>query len=114
MSFVCLSNLLPYSGLPDIAELAPALLERAPRVRAEGGQDGTAGAESRPCIWADARDLHARSLADALLAVLSAHGCAAPHAGVAATPIAARVASLHAESTRAESSPAPIVEVPPG
>ncbi|MGE5686464.1 MAG: hypothetical protein ACM34D_03075 [Gemmatimonadota bacterium] len=113
-SYVCLSNLFLPNGLPDITELAQALLERAPRIRAEGGQDGTAGAESRPIIWADARGLHARSLADTLLSILRAHGCVAPHAGVAATPIAARVASLHAESARAESSSAPIVEVPPG
>src|SRR5512135_2784537 len=113
-SYVCLSNLLQPSGLPDISALAPALLERAPRIRAEGGQDGTADAESHPIIWADARGLHARSLADTLLSILRAHGCVAPRAGVAGTPVAARVASLHAESTRAESSPTPIAEVPPG
>ena len=113
MSFVCLSNLSPSSGAPDLAELAPALLECAPRVRAESGQDAAGGSgESRPCIWADARGLHARSLVGTLLSILRTHGCAAPRAGIAATPVAARVASHHAG--RAESAPDPIVEVPAG
>jgi hypothetical protein len=116
MSLVCISNLLSPNRLQEIAELSLALLERAPRIREESGQDGADGGsgESRPYIWADARGLRARSLADTLLAVLRAHGCAAPRAGVAGTPVAARVASLHREAAHADSAPDPIVEVPPG
>jgi len=100
MSFVCLAHFTAAAG-PVAADLAAALLERAPRVRVDGNPD-------QPLIWADARGLQARSLADTLLAILRAHCCAAPRAGVAAVPVAARVAALH--GGRAE----PITAVPPG
>jgi hypothetical protein len=100
MSFVCLAHFTAASG-PATADLAAALLERAPRVRVDGTPD-------QPLIWADARGLQARSLADTLLAILRAHGCAAPRAGVAAVPVAAQVAALHGGQAD------PIAAVPPG
>jgi nucleotidyltransferase/DNA polymerase involved in DNA repair len=100
MSFVCLAHFTAAAG-PVAADLAAALLERAPRVRVDGNPD-------QPLIWADARGLQARSLADTLLAILRAHCCAAPRAGVAAVPVAARVAALHGGSAE------PITAVPPG
>lgn len=100
MSFVCLAHFATAAGPPITADLAAALLERAPRIRVDGNLD-------QPLIWADARGLHACSLADTLLAMLHAHGCTAPRAGVAATPVAAGVAALHGAS-------APITVVPPG
>jgi hypothetical protein len=95
MSFVCLSELATTSGSVNPAELALALLERAPKVFVDAGQ----------LLWADARGLHARSLAETLLGVLQAQGCRAPRAGVAATAVAARVAALHGSE--------PITAVPP-
>ena len=95
--FVCLSSF----ASSNLADLATALLERAPRIRVDGGAD-------QPLIWADARGLHSRSLADTLLAVLRSQGCSAARAGVAASPVAAQVAALH--GSRDES----ITAVPPG
>ena len=101
MSFVCLAHFTTAAAGPPItADLAAALLERAPRIRVDDNPD-------QPLIWADARGLHACSLADTLLAMLHAQGCTAPRAGVAATPVAAGVAALHGAS-------APITVVPPG
>ncbi|HEX5386724.1 MAG TPA: hypothetical protein VFW66_08505 [Gemmatimonadales bacterium] len=122
MTVVCLTNLgIPTgaasgaeAGAPDraervterVAELGTLLLERAPRVRMEAGTDRG----QRPAlVWADARGLEARSLAEALLGLLRAGGVAAPRAGIASTPVAAEIAARH---------PAPppdsaVIEVPP-
>jgi hypothetical protein len=75
-------------------------------VRAEG-QRGSNG-PSASLIWADARGLHARTLAEALLSVLRTQGCSAPRAGVAHAPVAAVVASCFGDPA------ASIIEVPPG
>ncbi len=96
MTFVCLSRLADPTGAASVAELAPRLLARAPRVRAE----------ARGLIWADARGLPARPLADELLALLRAWGSADPRAGIAGTAIAAEVASRFGGG--------PVVEVPAG
>jgi len=100
MSFACLAHFTAAAG-PATADLATTLLERAPRIRVDGS-------DTEPLIWADARGLHARSLADALLTLLRAHGCPAPRAGVAATPVVARAAALHGPAAE------PIITVPPG
>jgi len=84
MGIVCLAKL---AGTVEPAELSLVLLERTPKVLHQ--------TEPEPLLWADARGLHARSLADTLLGVLKAQGCRAPRAGVATTPVAALVAALH-------------------
>ncbi len=84
MVFVCLAGL---AGTVEPAELSLVLLERTPKVLHEAAPE--------PLLWADARGLHDRSLADTLLGVLKAQGCRAPRAGVASTAVAARVAALH-------------------
>jgi hypothetical protein len=89
MTFVCLSNLAIPTGGASAAELAPLLLERAPRVRVDGAGDDAV-------IWADGRGLQGRSLATALLARLRLEGCAGARAGVASAPIVALVAARHA------------------
>ncbi|HET7600838.1 MAG TPA: hypothetical protein VFK09_11125 [Gemmatimonadales bacterium] len=88
MSIVCLWAPEPSTAAPGVggAELGARLLERAPRVRVECGAAR---------VWADARGLHAGSLADALLPVLRAHGWQAARAGVASTPVAAGVAARY-------------------
>jgi hypothetical protein len=98
MTCVCLSSFDTPTGAASVAELGALLLERAPRVRVEG----------RTIIWADARGLHARSLADALLGILRAQGCTAPRAGVAPAPIAARVASCFGDPACS------LIEIAPG
>ncbi len=97
MTCVCLSSFGTPTGAASAAELGAILLERAPRVRVEG-----------ELIFADARGLHARSLADSLLGVLRAQGCAAPRAGVSHTPVVAMVAACFGDPAT------PIVEVAPG
>jgi hypothetical protein len=88
MSFVCLTGLASTTAATsDPAELSLALLERAPKVLVDAGRE--------PLLWADARGLHARSLADTLRGVLQSKGCRAPRAGVATTAVAAKVAALH-------------------
>src|ERR1041385_4916670 len=84
MEIVCLAQL---AGTVEPAELSLVLLERTPKVLHEAAPE--------PLLWADARGLHARSLADTLLGALKARGCRAPRAGFAATPVAARVAAVH-------------------
>jgi protein ImuB len=83
------------TGAADPADLPARLLAVAPRVRAEPG-----------LLWADARGLDAPALARRLLRVLRRAGVAEPRAGVAATPVAARVAALI--------GPGPVTVVPPG
>ncbi len=96
MTFVCLSTLDGPTAAASAAELAPRLLAVVPRVRAD----------ARGVIWADARGMPARLLANALLAILQQRGCAAPRAGLAGTPVAAEVASRFGATA--------VVEVPAG
>ncbi len=98
MTCVCLSSFGTPTGAASAADLAPLLLTHAPRVRVDGQR----------LIWADARGLQVRSLAETLLCVLRAQGCAAPRAGVSHAPIAAMVASCFGDPAAA------IVAVPPG
>jgi protein ImuB len=105
MTVVCLWQLGHSSGAVG-TELGAALLERAPRVKIEhAGKDNP----DALIAWADARGLRGASLADVLLGLLRRQGCAAPVAGVAATPVAAEVAARHV--ARAD---APLAEVPVG
>jgi hypothetical protein len=113
MTVVCLWQLRnvagsagPAAGPGAGAELGAALLERAPRIKIEsGGKDNP----DDTLVWADARGLRGASLAEALLGTLRKQGCAAPLAGVAATPAAAEVAARYVAHAAA-----PLVEVPPG
>jgi hypothetical protein len=88
MSYVCLWSPAWPTGAAFDADLAPALLECAPRV--------VVGDENR--IWIDARGLHAAQLAEQLLTVVRAHGVPGVRAGVALTPIAAECAAVHTQS----------------
>jgi hypothetical protein len=98
MTYVCLWSPAVPTGAASAAELAPALLEIAPRVHV-----GVRGV-----VWADARGLDARPLARALLDTLRAAGASArTRAAIAATPVAAEVAAMHGAGE-------PILEVPPG
>jgi hypothetical protein len=92
MSYVCLSSpAWSTAGVLDsqIAALLPALLAHAPRVVVDG-----------VLVWADARGLHAATLAEQLLDVLRVHGVRETRAGTALTPIAAQVAATWAPSMR--------------
>lgn len=100
MTFVCLSVPVNPAGEMSAVDLAPHLLAVTPRVRVGGGSNGEA------LIWADARGLAARPLAEALLALVRERGWAAPRAGVAGTPVAAEVAARFGRGV--------VVEVPPG
>lgn len=103
--FVCFS----FPSTSNVPDLAAALLERAPRIRVDG-------TPNQPLIWADARGLHARSLADTLLGTLRTQGCPASRAGIAATPVAAQLAALHGPGPAYSHGLAeePITTVPPG
>ena len=92
--FVCFTGL---AGAAHIGELPLALLAHAPKIRVESRTDRATGAEVEPILWADARGLHVRSLADTLLSRLRAHGCRSPKAGIAATAVAARVAAIYGQ-----------------
>ena len=88
MSYVCLwSPTWPTGGAFPV-ELSAALLAHAPRITV-----GDAG-----CVWADARGLDARALAESLVAVVRGHGVGDVRAGVAMTPIAAEVAAVMREA----------------
>ena len=89
MSYVCLWSPAWPTGAAFDADLAPALLECAPRV--------VVGDDNR--IWIDARGLHAAQLAEQLLTVVRAHGVPHVQAGTALTPIAAECAAAHSQST---------------
>lgn len=119
MTLVCLWTPSTPTGAASVAELGALLLERAPRVvvagpRGEGAaarrDETTRRDEAAPSelVWADARGLEPRPLAESLLAILRAHGRPASRAGVARTPIAAEVAAVHGDRAL------PITEVPPG
>jgi hypothetical protein len=101
MTCVCLSSFGTPTGAASVADLAPLLLDRAPRVRVDGQM-------VHPVIWADARGLHARSLADSLLGILRAQGCTTPRAGVSHAPVAAMVAAYFSDPA------ATIVDIPLG
>ncbi len=108
MTCVCLSSFGTPTGAASAAELGALLLERAPRIRVEG-QSLSVGPSVHPSIiWADARGLHARSLAEVLLGVLRGQGCVAPRAGVANAPVAAMIASCFGDPAVS------IVEIPHG
>jgi protein ImuB len=99
MTFVCLWTPGWSTGVDFPADLAPALLSVAPRVMAE----------RRGVVWADARGLPAREVAEALLLVLAgqdAGGDGQGRAGIALTPVAAEVAARWCEG--------PVSEVRPG
>lgn len=84
MTFVSLWIPPDLTGAARGADLAPALLRVAPRVHV--------GPE---VIWADARGLRARPLAEALLDLLRDEGVDGSRAATAMVPIAAQVAAVH-------------------
>jgi hypothetical protein len=106
MSFVCLAKLARPAGAPNLTDLSVALLERAPKVVVDEDLSGSPSVGVEPLLWADARGLQARSLAQTLVGVLRSQGCQSPRAGVAANVVAAKVAALHGTD--------PITVVPPG
>ena len=75
------------TGTSALLPVLPALLAHAPRVVI--GNDRL--------VWADARGLHAPTIAARLLDVLDAHGIGA-RAGTAVTPVAASIAARHGSS----------------
>jgi hypothetical protein len=115
MTIVCLStsntptaaasgaDSAPGDAAPVLA-WAPALLALAPRVHAEPPD----------LLWADARGLAARPLAEALIARVQELGAALVRAAVASTPIAARVAVRHGNASRDTPHDTSLVEIAPG
>lgn len=89
MSYVCLWSPAWPTGAAFDADLAPALLECAPRV--------VVGDNNR--IWIDARGLHAAQLAEHVLTVVRAHGVPSVRVGTALTPIAAECAAVHSTAS---------------
>jgi len=87
MSIVCLWTPGWPTGEGPVADLAPLLLEEAPRVVVEG----------RGVIWADARGLPAEALAERLLARLEERGVEGVRAGIGGTPIVAEGAARFGE-----------------
>jgi hypothetical protein len=87
MSFVCLWSPSWPTGAAFPADLAAALLARAPRIAV-----GEAGR-----LWADARGLNGGALAERLLEVALEQGIDDVRAGVAMTAIAAEVAAVYGE-----------------
>jgi hypothetical protein len=87
MSFVCLWSPVWPTGAAFPADLEAALLAHAPRLLV-----GEAGR-----IWADARGLSGRALAETLLAVVREQGISDVRAGVAMSAIAAEVAAVYGE-----------------
>jgi hypothetical protein len=85
MSFVCLWSPSWPTGAAFPADLGAALLAHAPRLAI-----GEAGR-----VWADARGLNGRELAERLLEVAREHGVADIRAGVAMSAIAAEVAAVY-------------------
>src|SRR5688572_17744609 len=103
MSYVCLWSPAWPTGASFDAQLAPALLDCAPRV--------VVGDDHR--IWIDARGLHAAQLAEQLLTVVRSYGIPGVRAGVALTPIAAECAAAH-PSPRAHEPTRPLTVIRPG
>ncbi len=81
MSVVCVA--VPSASVEKLSQLAPPLLEIVPRLAL-----GTRGV-----IWADARSLPAREIAESLIDCLTDNGLRAGRGGVAATPVAAELAA---------------------
>lgn len=81
MSIVCVA--VPNAPAEKLSRLAPPLLEIVPRL-ALGG---------RGVIWADARSLAAREVADSLLDSVAESGFPRARAGIALTPVAAELAA---------------------
>src|SRR5262245_11016676 len=106
MSFVCLSGLVGQSGPLNPTDLSVALLERAPKILVEQEASSQSAVSVEPLLWADARGMQARSLAETLIGVLRQEGCQSPRAGVAGSAVAARVAATHGSES--------ITIVPPG
>lgn len=87
MTFVCLWSPGWSTGAASVADRADALLEVAPRVVVEG----------RGVVWADARGLPARQLAESLLERLESWGEGDVRAGIAGVPVAAEAAARAGE-----------------
>src|SRR5688500_2771845 len=83
MTFVCLWSPAWRTAAGSAADLAPALLAHVPRALV--GEHGL--------LWADARGLDVRTIAEPLLALARERGHADVRLGAAATPIAAEVAA---------------------
>lgn len=81
MSVVCVA--VPNTSVEKLSQLAPPLLEIVPRLAL-----GTRGV-----IWADARSLPAREIADSLLDSVVESGFPRARAGIALTPVAAELAA---------------------
>jgi protein ImuB len=105
MSFVCLWTPSWQTGAASAAELAPALLACVPRVTTD----------ERGLLWADARGMDARVVANELLELLRARGVVDARIGVALTPVAASLAATVDCGLRAaQGAPADCVFVEPG
>jgi len=74
---------VPSASVEKLSQLAPPLLEIVPRLAL-----GTRGV-----IWADARSLPAREIAESLIDCRTDNGLRAGRGGVAATPVAAELAA---------------------
>ena len=83
MSFVCLWTPHWRTGAASAAELAPILLAAVPRV----------ATDARGLLWADARGMNARAVADELLELMRARDVVDVRAGVASAPIVAELAA---------------------
>ena len=82
MSFVCLWTPSWRTGAASAAELAPILLAAVPRV----------ATDARGLLWADARGMNARTVANELLELMRARGLGGIRVGISTKPIAAEIA----------------------
>ena len=87
MTFVCLWSPAWRTAAGSAADLAPALLAHVPRALV--GEHGL--------LWADARGIDVRTIAEPLLALARERGAPDVRLGAAATPIAAEVAATRGE-----------------
>ncbi len=83
MSILCLWNPIWSTGEESIAELAPLLLQEAPRV----------AMESRGMVWVDSRGMPAKHLAERLLDRLAANATEGTRVGLASVPVVAEAAA---------------------
>ncbi|HUR91207.1 MAG TPA: hypothetical protein VMY38_00890 [Gemmatimonadaceae bacterium] len=81
MSVVCVA--VPGVPVEKLSQMAPPLLEIVPRL----------ALGARGLIWADARSLQAREVADSLLDSIGDSGFPRARAGIALTPVAAELAA---------------------
>ena len=88
MSYVCLWSPSWPTGADFPADLVASLLGCAPRV----------AVGERRLVWGDARGLHGRHLAGAMLRVASDYGFDDAHATVAMTPVAAEVGATQSDT----------------